>query len=172
METLSELYERSFPDDERIPFQHLLNTLNDERIMAAVFHEEELVGMYFLFLHRKLVYLSYICVREEDQDKGYGTAILEKIRKDYEGWRIVVDIEEVREEDENYAQEISRRHFYTKNGFVSTGVFYHIYGVDYELLSFGGNVKQEEWHELISKHWGSRFADTAVYKRKDSIIES
>ena len=156
------LYDGSFPDDERIPFDILISTLSDDRIMYAVYEEERLVGMYFLFLKDDIVYLSYICVDEAERGRGYGSLILKQIAEENEGKRIVVDIEEVKD-DEFFEETDRRRDFYLNNGYERTGVYYHIYGVDYELLSYGGIVSRDEWHSVIRKHWGKR-ADTAVYR--------
>ena len=155
---IRKLYNGSFPDDERIPFDILFTTMNEDRIMKAVYDEEKLIGMYYLFLHDDIVYLGYLCVDESERRKRYGTQILNQIAEEYEGSRIVVDIEEVKDE-----QQQKRKRFYLNSGYESTGVFYHIYGVDYELLSHGGIVTKDEWHRLIRKHWG-RFAETAEYR--------
>ena len=163
---IKRLYDRSFPDDERIPFRHLLNTLNSERIMHAYYDEDVLVGMTFVFLKDDMVYLSYICVSDEIRNKGYGTEILKAVQCEFSGYRVVIDIEELKPESDNYEERVRRRNFYLHNGFVSCDVFYHIYAVDYELLSWNGKVSQEEWHSIIRKHWG-RFADTAIYRKKE-----
>ena len=160
---IRKLYDSSFPDNERVPFLNLLIPESEERQMYGVYEKEELIGMYFLYLKDELIYLSYICVSEEKRNLGYGTQILKRICDSANGKRIVIDIEECRPEDENYTQEVNRRNFYLRNGFQSTGIFYHIYGVDYELLSYGGTVNREEWHSLIRYHWGKR-ADTAIYR--------
>ena len=141
----------------------LVKELDEKHVCSAFYEKDELIGMYDLFLYEDMAYLSYICVKEELQDRGYGSFILKKIFEEYKGRRIVADIEEVKEEDANCEKERKRREFYLRNGFVSTGIFYHIYGVDYELLSKGGAVRKDEWHALIKKHWG-RWADTTVYK--------
>ena len=59
-------------------------------------------------------------------------------------------------EDENYDDEVRRRDFYIRNGYQSTGVFYHFYDVDYELLSYGGEVSRQMWIDMTLKIWGPR----------------
>ena len=163
LDKIRELYERSFPDDERIPFVRLLNCLNGERIMEAVCLDGELIGMTFVFLSGDLVYLAYLCVEEDKRDHGFGSRILRRLYDAYPSKRFIIDIEETRPEDENYDEELKRRAFYLRNGFESTGIYYYIYNVDYELLSYGGQVSREEWHALILKHWGPR-ARKAIYR--------
>ncbi|MBQ1478019.1 MAG: GNAT family N-acetyltransferase [Erysipelotrichaceae bacterium] len=162
LKEMRRLYNASFPDDERIAFRRLLKELSPERKMYAYYEGEELVGLSYLFFHEDLVYLSYICIEESLRDKGYGSEVLQIILEDLKDHRIALDIEEVKEGTENEEERKRRKAFYLRNGFVSSGVFYRIYHVDYEILCAHGEVKKEDWHALIRKHWGS-FADTAVY---------
>lgn len=156
------LYNSSFPDDERIPFKRLINNLDTDRVMYA-YYDDQLIGMSFLFLYNDLAYLSYICVEENLRDKGYGSKILNKVKDDFKDYRIVLDIEEVVKNSENYEERKRRKDFYLKNGFESANIFYHIYHVDYEILHYGKDVNRDDWHSIIKKHWG-KIADTATYR--------
>ena len=166
LKEMRRLYDASFLDDERIPFSRLLRELSDERRMFAYYDGEELIGLSYLFYHEDLVYLSYICVEEKLRDHGYGSMILQDIKEMCFNRRIALDIEEVK--GENIEEKKKRKEFYLRNGFSSSGIFYHIYHVDYEILKWNGDVKKEEWHALIRRHWG-RFAESAVYKEKGSV---
>ncbi|MCR4633972.1 MAG: GNAT family N-acetyltransferase [Erysipelotrichaceae bacterium] len=157
------LYERSFPENERIPFHILLQMKESDALFYAVYGPEGLIGLYHVFLSETLLYLSYICIREDLKGKGYGTKILRHIHEMLEGKPIVIDIEEVNQEDANYVEELRRRYFYVNNGYVSTGIFYHFFDVDYELLSYGGQVNRQMWIDLTLKIWGKR-AKGARYK--------
>lgn len=165
LKEIERLYDVSFPDDERIPFEKLMSTRSADRIMHAYYDSDTLVGMTFLFFDGDLIYLSYIAVEEKLRDRGYGSKILAMIREMYADYRIVLDIEEVIKDSSNYSERKRRKDFYLRNGYSETGIYYYIYGVDYELLSCNGMVTRKEWHNLIRKHWG-KFADTAVYKTK------
>lgn len=156
------LYNSSFPNDERIPFKRLINNLDTDRVMYA-YYDDQLIGMSFLFLYNDLAYLSYICVEEDLRDKGYGSKILNKVKDDFKDYRIVLDIEEVVKNSENYEERKRRKDFYLKNGFESANIFYHIYHVDYEILHYGKDVNRDDWHSIIKKHWG-KFADTITYR--------
>ena len=163
--SVRELYERSFPANERIPFHILLQKKESDASFYAVYEADELIGLYHIFLSEELLYLSYICIREDLKDRGYGTTVLRHIHEKLEGRPIVIDIEEVNKQDGNYIEELRRRRFYVKNGYVSTGIFYHFYDVDYELLSYGGEVSRQMWIDLTLKIWGKR-AKGARYKEE------
>ena len=160
---IQRLYERSFPENERIPFHILLKQKRSQALFFSVYECEKLVGLYHIFLGDEVNYLSYICVDHVFQDQGAGTAILKHIHDTYADKPIVVDIEEVNPDDDNYIEEVRRRLFYEKNGYTSTGIFYHFFDVDYELLSYGGIVSRQMWIDLTLKIWGQR-AKGARYK--------
>ncbi len=159
---IRELYDGSFPDDERIPFDILLRNLNEDMSMWAVLDGDRIVGMDVLMRDEDIVYLAYICVKEEERGRGYGSKILDEIAKQNEGKRIVADIEEVRESDPSFGLQKRRRNFYLRNGYGPTGVFYHFFNVDYEIVSHGGTITRDDWQHLIEKHWGKR-AEDATY---------
>ena len=62
---------------------------------------EERIGLTYLYHYRDLSYLSYLCVEEDHQDEGYGSAILQEILREYPQQRIIVDIEKIDERAEN-----------------------------------------------------------------------
>ena len=157
VEVVREFYDYSFPDDERMPYDRLLSMVDTNHVMYAWYDEDKLIGMTFTFVYDNLAYLSYICIRKEEQDHGYGSMILNALENVYP--RIVVDIEKI--ETEQDEEQVRRKQFYQKNKFHETGVFYFIYNVDYELLSTGESVTGKEWDDLIHAFWG-KFADTAV----------
>ena len=156
VEVVREVYDYSFPDDERMPYDRLLNMVDDTHVMYSWYDEDKLIGMTFTFVYDSLAYLSYICIRREEQDHGYGSKILKALEEVYP--RIVVDIEKIKTEEDE--EQIRRKQFYLRNSFHETGVFYFIYNVDYELLSTGESVTGEEWNALIHGFWG-KFADMA-----------
>jgi len=49
---------------------------------------------------------------------------------------------------ENREQRVSRRKFYFKNGFTSSGIFITGYSGDMEILNFGGTVSEQKYMEL------------------------
>ena len=156
VEIVREIYDYSFPDDERMPFDRLLSMVDINHRMYVWYDEDKLIGMTFSFVYDHLAYLSYICIRREEQDHGYGSKILQVLEDVHP--RIVVDIERIKTEQDE--EQIRRKQFYMRNHFHETGVFYYIYNVDYELLSTGESVTGREWNDLIHAFWG-KFADTA-----------
>lgn len=163
LKEIERLYNNSFPKNERIDFERLLRMLDDDRRMYVYLEDEKIISMAYFFIFEDIAYLGYICVEEELRNKGYGTVILNKIKEEYQGYRIGIDIEEVKQNSTNIEERVRRRDFYIRNGFVSTDIFYNFFFVDYEILSCGGLIRKEEWQDLVRKHWG-RVAMTAKYR--------
>ncbi|MBR5340681.1 MAG: GNAT family N-acetyltransferase [Erysipelotrichaceae bacterium] len=167
IEKVEKLYIDSFPEDERIPFKVLLDILSVQKIMDIYYDNDQLIGMTYVFTDDKIVYLSYICIEEEFRNIGYGSEILEILKNDYKDKCLVIDIEECEENDDIRDEKRRGRDFYLRHGFVSTGIFYNFYHVDYEILCCNGTVTQEEWHSFLSRQRG-RITRTIRYYKKDS----
>lgn len=150
------LYESSFPKDEKMDFDRLIEMEDASHHMMAWYDEDCLVGMTFVFLYEAVAYLAYFCIIESGRGRGYGTVVLDQMKSMYP--RVVVDIEKV--EEPNAIVKKRRKDFYLYHDFHETGIFYYIYHVDYELLCVGSSVTEEEWDSLIHAFWGG-FADTA-----------
>ena len=163
IDRIKKLYDSSFPRNERIPFKMLLMRMKDNNPMFAYYEDEYLIGMSFCFMNDDIVYLSYLCVDEKYRNRGYGTKILKTLQEELSSFRIAIDIEEVKEDCDNYEERKKRKDFYLKNGFVSADFHYHIYHVDYEILCYGGMITKEDWKKVTRKSFGP-FADTAKFR--------
>ena len=107
--------------------------------------------------------IVYFAVVPELRSRGYGSKILQAIRRQHPDTRIVVDIEV--EEDSKDAEELERRNrrreFYQRNGFDASPVDYVWQGEHYRLLSAGGPVTEKEfrdfWKEILKDIPGAKY---------------
>lgn len=164
------LYESAFPANERIPIKHLLDN-KIKREFWAFFDKEEgenaappkFCGFSNSISHGDITNIVYFAVVPELRSRGYGSQILQAIRRQHPDTRIVVDIEV--EEDSKDAEELERRNrrreFYTRNGFDSSPVDYIWQGEHYRLLSAGGTVTEKEfrdfWKEILKDIPGAKY---------------
>lgn len=161
----AELYRTSFPENERIPLERLIAWSGTDRKMFLYYDKEIFIGLSYVFLFEDMVYLGYLAVEEKYRNQGCGSRILKILQERYHDRRILIDIEELDPDAENSLEREKRMDFYIRNGFVSSGVFYWFYDVDYELLSCHGTVKKEDFQRLVRKHWGPA-SKNAVYREK------
>ena len=156
------LYESAFPANERIPIKHLLDN-KIKREFWAFFDEETFCGFSNSISLGDITNIVYFAVMPELRSRGYGSQILQAIRRQHPDTRIVVDIEV--EEDSKDAEELERRNrrreFYTRNGFDSSPVDYIWQGEHYRLLSAGGTVTEKEfrdfWKEILKDIPGAKY---------------
>ena len=50
----------------------------------------------------------------------------------------------------------SRKAFYLRNGFESSGIFVNVKGCDYELLCLNGKITYEEYQKVLEASMGER----------------
>ena len=156
------LYESAFPANERIPIKHLLDN-KIKREFWAFFDGDLFCGFSNSITHRSITNIVYFAVVPELRSRGYGSKILQAIRKQHPDTRIVVDIEV--EEDSKNAEELERRNrrreFYTRNGFDASPVDYVWQGEHYRLLTAGGTVTEKEfrdfWKEILKNVPGAKY---------------
>ena len=164
------LYESAFPANERIPIKHLLDD-KIEREFWAFFDKEDgassvapkFCGFSNSITHGSITNIVYFAVVPELRSRGYGSQILQAIRRQHPDTRIVVDIEV--EEDSKDAEELERRNrrreFYTRNGFDASPVDYVWQSEHYRLLSAGGIVTEKEfrdfWKEILKNVPGAKY---------------
>ena len=164
------LYESAFPANERIPIKHLLDD-KIKREFWAFFDKEDgesgaapkFCGFSNSITHRSITNIVYFAVVPELRSRGYGSQILQAIRRQHPNTRIVVDIEV--EEDSKDAEELEhrnrRRDFYQRNGFESSPFDYVWQGEHYRLLSAGGTVNEKEfrdfWKEILKDIPGAKY---------------
>lgn len=156
------LYESAFPANERIPIKHLLDD-KIKREFWAFFDGDLFCGFSNSITHGSITNIVYFAVVPELRSRGYGSKILQAIRRQHPDTRIVVDIEV--EEDSKDAEELKRRNrrrdFYLRNGFDSSPVDYVWQGEHYRLLSAGGIVTEKEfrdfWKEILKNVPGAKY---------------
>ena len=156
------LYESAFPANERIPIKHLLDD-KIKREFWAFFDGDTFCGFSNSITHGSITNIVYFAVVPELRSRGYGSQILQAIRRQHPDTRIVVDIEV--EEDSKDAEELERRNrrrdFYQRNGFDAAPVEYHWQGEHYRLLTAGGTVTEKEfrnfWKEILKDIPGAKY---------------
>ena len=164
------LYESAFPANERIPIKHLLDD-KIKREFWAFFDKDngenaaapKFCGFSNSITHGSITNIVYFAVEPELRSRGYGSQILQAIRRQHPDTRIVVDIEV--EENSKDAEELERRNrrrdFYQRNGFDASPVDYVWQGEHYRLLTAGGTVTEKEfrdfWKEILKNVPGAKY---------------
>ena len=125
-ELAKELYLRSFPKEERLPWWVLrLNARRKGIDLTAWMDGDKFCGFTASVTEGQLHFLLFFAVAEECRGQGYGSAILTQIQREYA--QVVLNVELLDPMAENFAQRQRRFAFYQKNGFYDT--FHHVWEV-------------------------------------------
>ena len=139
------LYYRAFPKNERRPFPELIDRrLGDTE--AFCFYDSDLfVGIAAVMNNPEITHIVYLAVDDNLRGRGYGSQALALLHEFYAGKRIMVDIELPDGTARNETQRIARKKFYLRAGYSETPVKYRWRNENYEILSFGGNISEQDY---------------------------
>lgn len=111
------LYESSFPEDEKVPYfilkKQAVKQISD---IIGVYDENEFIGFVILVFDLDIVFVWYLAIQPEKRNQGYGSQILQRINEQYRDKRIILNVEEVRNDE-----QLKRKQFYIKNGYQECG---------------------------------------------------
>lgn len=151
------LYESSFPPDERMPFERILQK-RDSGVMRLVSVEDEngeFLGFANMTLCLDVLALNYLAILPEKQGRGYGTAVIRLLRERYPDRSVVVDIEDDAVASDNPEQRTRRRAFYERLGFSAMPFRLTIFGVPSIIMSSGRQYTFEEYTEIFAQVFSS-----------------
>lgn len=150
------LYSVAFPKDEQAPFFILAAKSARKNVdWWAIIDGDNCVGFFYTVLYKEdLVYIFYFAIDENVRGRGYGSAALTALKREYDGKRLFLAMEEMDENADNYEQRLNRKKFYEFNGFCDMGTKLIEGTVIYDVLSIGGNVAKDEYHNLMMSWLG------------------
>ncbi len=158
--TVKEIYERSFPPEEQIPFPELLASAQMDEVSFLAWIDPSLpagedgaagvVALTFSFVLPDLFYLGFLAVDGAARSAGYGTRILNYFHERYGDMPQLLEIEPVVREAGNYQQRMRRLAFYERNGFEVTDMLTHEADQTYRVLARDGIVSPQRLEEALN----------------------
>lgn len=146
---IRQIYFEAFPKSERKPFVTVRRSVEKGKAqMLAALEEDTLLGFVMAIPYHDMVMVDYLAVSGNVRSQGTGSRIIQEVCRRFPDKRIVLLIERPDGTAENREQRISRRNFYLKNGFASSGIFITGYSGNMEILNWGGMVSWQEYMEL------------------------
>ena len=166
---IERLYRASFPREERVPMDTLLEADGPYDFIAC-YDGAILCGFYSALTFGDITHVLFLAVEEKLRDHGYGSQILAEIGKAYAGNRVILDVEMVDPEADNNEQREQRIAFYMRNGYHHSGISYGWRGVMYEILILDGTISEEEfwnfWDQLDEVQQNNYYFYTGSYAEK------
>ena len=145
LEKTRKLYYSAFPKNERRSFPELVENRFGGTEIFCFYDDEIFVGMACLLNSHNISHIIYLAVDEELRGHGYGSRALELLHNSKPGKKIIVDIEIPDELADNAKQRRVRKKFYLRAGYEETTIKYEWRHENYEILSFGGQITEDEY---------------------------
>ncbi|MBS6396444.1 MAG: GNAT family N-acetyltransferase [Clostridiales bacterium] len=121
---IKEIYLEAFPKHERKPFFVIKNAHRKGKLQVITAIERgKLSGFIMAIPYLDMVMVDYLAISSKVRSKGIGSRLLQEVCQRFSGKKILLLIEQIDENAENYEQRISRKKFYLKNGFSSSDIF-------------------------------------------------
>lgn len=154
------LYQEAFPKSEKKPFWMIVNMHRRGSSHVWRFARNgTFAGLVITINGENHILLDYLAVEESRRGTGIGTEILQRMRAQYAGKGVFLEIESVYEDCDNKAQRIRRKHFYETCGMTSMEVFVWLFGVKMELMGFDTRLSFEEYHAFYRDNYNRWAAD-------------
>jgi len=146
------LYRSAFPKDEQFPFFLLeLSTLDKNTRLLAFYEDEEFLGLCHFTSCQTTLFVIFLAVDESARGKGVGSKILQFLKGEYPDKTLCLGIEPLDETAENYAQRVSRLHFYERNGFLKTDLLLTDPTGQYTILSTAKDLDEAALAKILKK---------------------
>lgn len=163
------LYISSFPKEERAPFGLMkIYARRKSTDFYCIYDNEIFVGLTYILHDDTIAYVSYLAINSELRGQGYGSKVLSYLKDKYKGKKIILAIEPVTPDSNNYEERVNRKKFYNKNGFYEMNFNIFEMGEEFEILGYDDNgriVSVTEFETFISGVLG-RLVFKLVYKTK------
>ncbi len=155
MEFIRELYERSFPSEERKPFS-MIQKQNQQGLLELLIVTEENapVGFVITAPGEDLVLVDYLAIHPSQQGRGLGSTVLQALNRYYEGRTIFLEIERPDPSAANQSQRLARKSFYLRNGYFDAGISVVLMGVPMELLSNRQGITFSDCEAIYDRIYG------------------
>lgn len=142
------LYYRSFPKNERRSFPELAENRLGNTEVVSFYDDENFIGMACLLNSPNISHIIYLAIDESLCGHGYGSKALELLHQSKKGKRVIVAIEVPDANSGNAERRLMRKKFYLKAGYEETPIKYEWRHENYEILSFGGQLSEAEYHQF------------------------
>ena len=149
-----ELYYSSFPKNELMDF-NVFYSSHLKGDVISFYDNDKFVGFASLLSKNDISHILYFAVEPNLRGKGYGTQSLIQICNYFKNNRIILDVEDPFEcnNEKEREKRLKRIYFYKRAGFKLTNIRY-IWGNEYYIIMINntGDISEKEFWEF----WKSR----------------
>ncbi len=148
---IKRIYFEAFPKKERMPFPMMVAMSKLWNTQFFGFYDGDIpCGLIYLASMGKIVFIMFFAVDKRFRSKGYGTFILQQLKNEYPGKKIIVSIEPCDDGASDIALRIRRKSFYMQNGYKETGYMMKLNGVVQEIMITNGEFVKREFRSFLA----------------------
>ena len=143
---IKNIYFRSFPKYEQLPWWILrFLTVRKGIEINGYYDGEALCGFTYTIEAGKILFVLFFAVNEELRGKGYGSAILKYLKENNPDKSVLLNVELLDPNADNFDERVRRFRFYEKNGFYNTKYDIEEVGGVFRVLATTPTFDQEEY---------------------------
>lgn len=101
-----------------------------------------------------IAYLFFFAMKKEERGNGYGSDVMELLKKKYRNRRILLALEQQDQTAINSEQRKKRHDFYERCGFQDMKYQIKEASVIYDVMGIGGEVSPNEYRNMINDYLG------------------
>jgi hypothetical protein len=151
-----DLYKEAFTGAQHIPAWILRYKLkNGKAGFCTLYEDDTWIGLIYTIEYKDIVFVQFLAISESFRSEGYGSKAMSSMSDMHSGKRIVLNIEALDDQAENYQQRIRRKAFYENSGFSSSGYIVKEPAERLEMLIHGGTISKEEIEAMYRDLFGS-----------------
>ena len=148
---MKRLNRESFPKQERIDFDKLVDLSNNPYFdFLAIKDDEMFIGFFLIAKNAEVVYLFFFSVTKEQQTQNTGNQLLALLMEYYPYQQVVLDLVEIEEGPSAIPRE-AKKDFYLRNGFYETGYDLQHEDLRYELLCNKDAFDKDRFMSLLQE---------------------
>lgn len=149
---IKDLIKRAFPKNEQFPIWLLRFWASRKNIdFLAYYDDGSFCGITYTLQNENMAFVLYLAVNDEIRSKGYGSAILSYLKTTLANKVIVLNVEPIDMNAENYSQRVRRVEFYKKNGFENTNHYVVDTSGKYLILSTDKNFSLKDYQLVLKR---------------------
>ncbi len=114
LDKIYEIYFDAFPENERIPFEDIVNREFPNSRLLGFVDKDKLVGFTYISVSEEFVYIVYMAIDKEYRSQGFGTIALHEIDKMFKDKTKVLSVEKPEYPGDLPSRRIA---FYKKAGY-------------------------------------------------------
>ena len=159
LKEIKELYLEAFPKIERMPFWLIrLYKFNKKACLTGYYEDNVLCGISFSIKNNEAVSVAYLAVNPKLRGKGYGSKILQEIKKDAKNRIVFLEVEQLDDTADNAEQRRKRVKFYEKNGFYLSEYKMVTLGFVYSIMSTSEELSVPKYKRVIGEYFKSKYS--------------